>query len=114
MSSAMLWAPFLGLVVFLVFQRIRFARVQSRLPALLEQDAVIVDVRSEAEFRAASNPKSINVPLDRLASTDLARPKNTPIILCCASGARSGMAASILRAKGFVTVVNAGPWTRTL
>jgi rhodanese-related sulfurtransferase len=33
-----------------------------------------------------------------------------PIILCCASGSRSGMAKRILIAKGFENVHNAGTW----
>ena len=114
MNSTTFWLPLLALTVFLIFQRVRFARIRKRLPALMDQGGVIIDVRSEAEFRAASNPKSINIPLDRLASAELSNPRSTPMILCCASGARSGVAASILRARGFTTVINAGPWTHTL
>ncbi|MEZ4928626.1 MAG: rhodanese-like domain-containing protein [Chitinophagales bacterium] len=34
---------------------------------------------------------------------------NKPVILCCASGARSGQATSILKSKG-IDAVNAGAW----
>ena len=35
---------------------------------------------------------------------------NRPVIVCCASGTRSAMAAHRLRRLGFKQVVNAGSW----
>jgi rhodanese-related sulfurtransferase len=114
MTPLMTWAPFLGLIAFLVYRRLRFAQTRKAIPALLAKGARIIDVRSEEEFRVAANPSSINIPLDRLASAEIPFSKDTPLILCCASGLRSGMAAPILRSRGFQTVLNAGPWTHTL
>ena len=37
-----------------------------------------------------------------------------PIVVCCASGARSEKAASILKSKGIKEVYNGGSWTRVL
>ena len=37
--------------------------------------------------------------------------KNKPIVVCCASGARSEAALRILKQNGFAEVINAGPWT---
>jgi len=36
--------------------------------------------------------------------------RNRPVIVCCASGTRSAMAAFRLRRLGFSRVVNAGSW----
>jgi rhodanese-related sulfurtransferase len=99
---------------FFIYRLYRSKKVKQLLPSLLEQGGVIVDVRSAQEFQNGANPKSINIPLDRLDAGMAKLPKDKPIILCCASGARSGMAVALFKAKGFGTVVNAGPWTNTL
>jgi hypothetical protein len=55
--------------------------------ALMKQGAVIVDVRSKAEYAGGHIRNSINIPVDALGSnlSKLAN-KNQPIITCCASG----------------------------
>jgi rhodanese-related sulfurtransferase len=82
------------------------------LQALKAAGAQIVDVRTPAEFSQGHVPQSVNIPLDpfqaRLGELDPAR----AVLLCCASGARSGMAKAILDKAGFSQVHNAGPWTR--
>ncbi len=78
--------------------------------ALLEQGAIIVDVRTKPEFQSGHIAKSINVPLDQVKkrAVELKR-KNKPLILCCASGMRSGSATSILKAEG-IECYNGGSW----
>jgi rhodanese-related sulfurtransferase len=88
--------------------------VKRRLPELLARGAVIVDVRSPAEFAAGARPGSRNIPLADLTARASELDPKKPVVLCCASGARSGMAATLLKARGFKEVVNAGPWTNTL
>jgi phage shock protein E len=78
------------------------------------QDAIIVDVRSPGEFRNGANPKSVNIPLDELQRRLSELDPRRPTILCCASGARSGTAVSLLRRAGFKKVINAGAWQNTL
>jgi phage shock protein E len=71
--------------------------------------ARIVDVRSVAEFKDGAYPGAVNIPLSLipLKMSEL-EPKDKPIVLYCASGARSGQAARLLKAAGFTDVVNAG------
>lgn len=88
--------------------------VRKKIPGLLENGAIIVDVRSPEEFQAANNPNSINIPVSHVSAQASRLDKTRPIILCCASGARSGVAAGVLKQKGFENVINAGPWTNTL
>ncbi len=85
-----------------------------QLPELIKNGAIIVDVRSPIEFEQGSRPGSLNIPLDQIASRLKELDKNKTIILCCASGARSGMALGILKANGFANVINAGSWANTL
>jgi phage shock protein E len=71
--------------------------------------ARIIDVRSVAEFKDGAYPGAINIPLSLipLKMKEL-EPRDTPIVLYCASGARSGQASRLLKAAGFTDVVNAG------
>lgn len=82
-----------------------------KVKELLASGAVVVDVRSPEEYRTGHVEGSINIPLNRIPEkvSELKR-KNRPIITCCRSGARSGMAADQLRSAG-IEVLNGGPWT---
>ncbi len=97
---------------FLLYRFLKFKLVTGKIKML--NDAIIVDVRSPAEFAGGANPLSINIPLDSLEKALSRLDKSKPIVLCCASGGRSGMAASILKKHGFPDVVNAGPWQNTV
>lgn len=102
------------IIAFFAYRFYRFLSVKKKIPLLLKEGAIIVDVRSVAEFKSRCNPQSLNIPLDRI-STDFSKlDKNKMIILCCASGARSSAALGILKKKGFNHIMNAGPWTNTL
>lgn len=76
----------------------------------IDQGATIVDVRTPQEFQGGHVAGSINIPLDRLQDQLKRIDKAKPVITCCRSGARSGMAADMLKAQGF-EVYNGGPWT---
>lgn len=101
------------IVGFIIFRFLKFRRVKRLLPALLNEGAVIVDVRSAFEFQRGSNPRSINIPLTDLEARMKELDERKTIILCCASGARSGAAAGILKRNGYDSVVNAGSWGNT-
>jgi rhodanese-related sulfurtransferase len=70
--------------------------------------AKIVDVRTIDEFRDGAYPGAVNIPVSELGARLSEVPKNVPIILYCASGARSSAAAQLLRRSGYSDVVNAG------
>ncbi len=81
---------------------------------LKEKVAIIIDVRSPAEFAQGANKLSINIPLDNLETRIGEFEKDATLILCCASGGRSAVAANMFKSHGFKNVTNAGPWTNTL
>jgi phage shock protein E len=71
--------------------------------------ARIIDVRSPAEFKDGAFKGAINIPLSVLpVRMHELEPRDTPIVLYCASGARSGQGARLLRQAGFTDVINAG------
>jgi phage shock protein E len=74
----------------------------------IEAGARIVDVRSPEEFRDGGYPGAVNIPLQVLGARLHELSKDVPVVLYCASGGRSGLAARQLKQAGFVDVVNAG------
>lgn len=69
----------------------------------------IIDVRTPSEFQGGHAPGSRNIPLDQLEARICDLDKSRPVLLCCATGSRSGMAARWLQSLGF-EATNAGPW----
>lgn len=75
------------------------------------QGAVILDVRSPGEFNSGHIKDAVNIPLDKVSSNlKKIQGWKKPVITCCQSGTRSGMAAGILRKNG-VEVFNGGGWS---
>lgn len=71
---------------------------------------LVIDVRSEREFQATAIEHAVNVPLPQLAHRidELVADKATPLVLYCASGARSGVGCDVLQQMGYTRVINAG------
>ena len=71
--------------------------------------AVLLDVRTPAEYRSGHIPGSKNIPLqaiDKVAS--VAENKDTALYVYCQSGARSRQAAGVLKQMGYTNVNNIG------
>lgn len=81
------------------------------LQEVISSGAVILDVRTKGEFQSGHLRNSINIPVDNLQGNLKKLNKNKPIITCCASGARSASARSILLSNGFEQVYNGGSWS---
>jgi rhodanese-related sulfurtransferase len=80
--------------------------------SLLDQGGVVVDVRSVEEFNLGHAPDSIHLPVHLVAHLASERlPMDRPLLVCCASGARSHMAVQQLQRLGF-NAHNLGPWVR--
>jgi hydroxyacylglutathione hydrolase len=68
--------------------------------------ATIVDVRNPAEWSAGHVPGAVHVPLTRIAEHVDELREAGPLVLHCQGGARSVIAASVLRAAGVTDVTN--------
>jgi rhodanese-related sulfurtransferase len=78
---------------------------------LLKQGAVIIDVRTKAEYQQGHIKGSQNIPLNNLSNHYSKLSKEKTIITCCASGMRSAQAKSILKSNGYTEVHNGGGWS---
>jgi rhodanese-related sulfurtransferase len=67
------------------------------------EEAVVVDVRSAAEYAEGHIPGSINLPADRVGERlgELEKFRARPIIVTCQTGIRAGGACSKLKKGGF-------------
>ena len=83
-----------------------------RVQEMLNDGALIIDVRTPGEFQGGHVVGSKNIPLQEVGGkVNKLKKINKPIILCCASGNRSGQAANFLKSKG-IECENGGSWTR--
>lgn len=82
------------------------------LGELINNGAMIVDVRTKGEYAGGHVKGSVNIPLDQLRSNlKKFKSKEQPIITCCASGMRSASAKGILKSAGYTNVHNGGSWS---
>ncbi|HCE85239.1 MAG TPA: sulfurtransferase [Bacteroidetes bacterium] len=80
------------------------------LSSYLKSGAIVIDVRSGAEFDTGSALGAKNIPLNTLESrTEEIKASGKPVITCCRSGTRSEQARSILHDAG-LDVINGGSW----
>lgn len=81
----------------------------------LKKGALVIDVRTPAEFLSGHYNRAKNIPVQELQGrlSELGD-KNQPIVVYCASGMRSAMAAKILTQAGFTDVINAGTARRMM
>lgn len=77
---------------------------------LIADGALVVDVRTPFEYKSGHIKGSVNIPVDTIkGKVGELKQKNQTIITCCRSGARSGMAKSIL-CNGGIEAHNGGAW----
>ena len=81
-------------------------RVAAPLAAerLATGDPVVVDVRAPGEREQKAVAGSVNIPLNHLAERAGELPADRPLIVYCAGGYRSSIAASLLQQRGFTDV----------
>ncbi len=73
-------------------------------------EGTIVDVRTIGEFMGGNVANSKNIPLNEIPNrVEEIKALKMPLILCCASGNRSGQATQFLKAQG-IDCHNGGSW----
>lgn len=76
------------------------------LQLLNQNDAVLVDVRDESEYKAGHIPDARHAPMSDLGNRlkELNKYKDRPVVVYCLTGSRSAAAAAQLKKAGFQTV----------
>jgi phage shock protein E len=71
---------------------------------------LFIDVRSPGEFASGHLAGAVNLPLNQLQADigTLVPDMATPVVLYCASGARSAFACGVLQQLGYRHVSNGG------
>lgn len=72
------------------------------------QDALVLDVREQAEFAQAHILNARGLPLSQFEARagDIEKFKDKPVIVYCATGNRSSTAVALLAKRGFSQVFN--------
>lgn len=79
-------------------------------PELNLSQAVIIDVRTQAEWQSAHLADAILIPWEGIVAgvAELNLDKDKPIALFCRSGNRAAKAMALLNAEGYTQLVNLG------
>jgi phage shock protein E len=81
------------------------------IKSIIENGAVIIDVRTPGEFAGGHVKGSVNIPLDRIeGNISKIKGYKKPIVVCCASGMRSSNAKRVLIKNGLEEVYDGGSW----
>jgi len=72
---------------------------------LMNDGAVVIDVREPAEYAAGHIANSRNIPAAEIEKRAGELPANKPVVVLCESGSRAGRAAAALRRAGRADVV---------
>ncbi|KZY96735.1 MULTISPECIES: rhodanese-like domain-containing protein [Thalassolituus] len=70
------------------------------------QNALVLDIRDKADFKAGHLVNAVNIPYASLAQrmNELDKERERPIVLVCKTGQTVSMAGKMLREKGFNAV----------
>lgn len=69
-------------------------------------DLQVIDVRGPGEHEGGALPDAVNLPLPRLLEALDRVDRDRPVLVHCAGGYRSSVAASLLRARGYPDVTD--------
>ena len=92
-----------------VIRRITFAEARSLLDS--RPDAVLLDVREEAEYITGHAVNAVLLPVDELTdetAMDVIPTLATPVLVYCRSGYRSNLAAHKLEDWGYTEIYDLG------
>lgn len=83
---------------------------QEAVRLINHEDAVVLDVRDDKEYRSGHILNAVHIPLGLLEERlqELEAHKNKPVVVYCRTGQHSAQAGVILRKQGFERVYKLG------
>ena len=82
------------------------------LKELVENGALLLDVRTKSEYVSGHAKNSKNIPLDALGNALSKIDKEQNIVVICATGMRSASAVRLMKRNGFINCHNGGSWVK--
>ncbi|MFZ5573179.1 MAG: rhodanese-like domain-containing protein [Thermodesulfobacteriota bacterium] len=102
--------PVKGALTVIPYQETHYREVSAEQAAefIKTSRPLVLDVRTPPEYALGHLPDSVHIPLNQLEArhTELSAHKDKPVLIYCATGNRSTVAAKILIDKGFQDVSN--------
>ena len=97
-------------IVISIYRSFKNLNKTNNIKKFIDNDAVIIDVRSESEFNSGNIEDSINVPLKDLMYRVNEFEKDKKYITVCTVGMRAESAKKFFKKRGY-QVVNGGRWS---
>jgi len=109
-TMSVLWGALFGALLFSIIIP-KNKQSKTKLMELLNEGAVLLDVRTRGEYASGHAKKSKNIPLDELGKSLNTLDKTQKFVVVCASGMRSAKAVNLMKKNGFTECYNGGSWT---
>lgn len=100
----------LVLLIYISYRTYRLATLDNGLAEKIRNGAIILDVRTENEYKTGHIDGSINISLGTIREKYIELDTSKTYITCCSHGLRSVKVEAILNEKGFKNVYNGGAW----
>ena len=97
-------------IVILISRSFKNLQKTNNIKQFIDDNAVIIDVRSESEFNSGNLVGSVNVPLKDLMYRVNEFEKEKKYITVCTVGMRAESAKKFFKKRGY-QVVNGGRWS---
>ncbi|GAA3517027.1 hypothetical protein GCM10022393_33880 [Aquimarina addita] len=95
-------------VSYMSYRLIRNLNIDSKVNQELVENSIILDVRTNWEYKRGALPNSVNIKMSDLKTIDIPIEKDKNIITYCSHGLRSIKAKYILKKRGYYHVYNGG------
>lgn len=99
------------LLIYISYRTYRFVKLDNGLSEKIENGAIILDVRTENEYKTGHIDGSINIPLGTIRERYIELDTGKTYITTCSHGLRSVKVETILKEKGYKNVFNGGAWS---
>ena len=97
-------------IVILISRSFNNLKKRNNIKEFIDDNAVIIDVRSESEFNSGNLEGSVNVPLKDLMYRVNEFEKEKKYITVCTVGMRAESAKKFFKKRGY-QVLNGGRWS---
>ncbi|WPO93299.1 rhodanese-like domain-containing protein [Chryseobacterium sp. YR459] len=101
----------IAITVYVVYKIYRLQTLDNGLSELIKKGAVILDVRTEKEYKTGHIEGAVNISLGTIRERYVELNPEKTYITVCSHGLRSVKAENILKEKGFKHIYNGGAWS---